>query len=1117
MIVELVNTINSHFGLNLPATQLYDHPNINRLAQHIGQLPLSAPQPEIKTYVSGKNSALLITGPGKIEDLEFVQLEIPSPAKEEVQIAVKAASVMLPDLLCVKGLYPSMPPYPFTPGFEISGTVIDVGAEVTDFRKGDQVFGITGQKFGGHAEQVNAPEAFLVHKPHSITHIEACCLPVAFLTAYYALEKGELQKGEKILIQSAASSTGLMALQLAQLKGAEIFATVGSDEKIEYLKNSGLKHVINYQRQDFTAFIQEQTQNQGVDVVFNMLSGDAIQGGMNVLNAHGRYLELAVAGLKTSQPLDLSNMVNNQSFYSLDLRKQILSQPQIVKKYLQILLQMLAQGEIRAPLGKVFAFKAAKEGYTCIQQRESIGKVVLQIHPDEPRPSRPEPVLKNRTNPDNQVAVIGAAGKFPGADDLQSFWQSLQQGRDAVTEVPSQRWPLNLYYDPEPNAEGKTYSKWGGFLNNADHFDAAFFNISPAEAELMDPQQRLFLQECFHALEDAGYNPEGLPSRKCGVFVGVKEGDYARRLEAAGRPLDAHTLSGSSSSILAARIAYILDLNGPNIAIDTACSSSLVAVHQGCRSIINRECDMALAGGVCVLTTPQMHIMTSKAGMLSSEGRCKTFDQDADGFVPSEGVGVVLLKSMEQAMQDNDYIYGVIIGSTINQDGSTNGITAPSAESQRDLQLETYRKFSIDPSYISYVEAHGTGTRLGDPIEIKALTESFQNYSKKQQYCAIGSVKTNIGHALAAAGIAGLLKVLLCLQHRKIVAGLNFRHPNPHIDFTESPFYVATALQDWEAKTRPRTAAVNAFGFSGTNCHMVVSEAPTRDRRASTVAASSYLFTLSAKTEWALQKKVQDLLSWLQQAAPSKSLEAVSYTLNWGRTHYPTRMAWLAGSLAEFRQNLLQPLQLSSSVHQDPSVIIQKLKNPVGADSYLQDLETLGKLYLQGADIDWQALYGKSKQQTLPLPTYPFAHKSYWIDSHPITSSDVAIGQKLQSYPLPEKEAQERRQSFYREANLLGALALIQTWQNLGIELREGNSYTLDELETQLGLLPSYTRLYPILLKILQMEGWIEIHQGRVAVTSAGQQIKAELPHLESRKEKLNRQYPELSSHVELL
>ncbi|MEK3684975.1 type I polyketide synthase [Paenibacillus sp. FSL R10-2736] len=423
------------------------------------------------------------------------------------------------------------------------------------------------------------------------------------------------------------------------------------------------------------------------------------------------------------------------------------------------------------------------------------------------------------------IAIVGLSGRFPGAASARELWRNLRDGVASTGEIPASRFDIRAWYDEDRKADQKTYCTVAGLLDHVDEFDPLFFNISPKEAEIMDPQQRIFLEEAWKALEDAGYSDQAVQDTRCGVFVGCAPSDYTKHLEANRLSNTADAFTGTSSSILAARISYFLNLKGPSISIDTACSSSLVAVHQACVSLWNEECDMALAGGIRLMITPDSMVQSSQMEILSAQGVCRPFDQEADGTLLSEGVGVVVLKPLKQALENRDHIYGVIRGSGVNQDGRTNGITAPSVNSQIQLEKRVYEKFRIDPAEINYVEAHGTGTALGDPIEVKALTEAFREFTQDSQYCALGSVKANIGHATMAAGVAGMIKILLSLKNRQIPPLIHYNRLNEKIRLDGSPFYINTELVDWpENKRGSRMAAISGFGFSGTNCHIVIEE-----------------------------------------------------------------------------------------------------------------------------------------------------------------------------------------------------------------------------------------------------------------------------------------------------
>ncbi len=499
---------------------------------------------------------------------------------------------------------------------------------------------------------------------------------------------------------------------------------------------------------------------------------------------------------------------------------------------------------------------------------EPLSELTAITTPAQPPPqtvTAAKPVSR-LAGPQEPIAVIGMSGRYPGAADLDSYWQNLTRGVDSVTTIPKSRWNTADYYDKTPGVPGKTNSKWLGVLEDMDCFDPLFFMISPAEAEGIDPQHRLFLEEGWRAFEDAGLNREALSNSRCGVYLGIMSNEYAYL---ASKNPDEISVSGNSFAIAAARIAYYLNLKGPAIPIDTACSSSLVAAHLACQALANREIDTALVGGVSLYLGPEPYLGLSASGMLAADGRCKTFDNRADGFVPGEGVGAVVLKRLVDAEADGDRIEAVIIGSGINQDGKTNGITAPSATAQAALEREVYRRNGITPDSIGYIETHGTGTKLGDPIEIEALTKVFREAGAAGP-CALGSVKSNLGHTSAAAGVASLHKVIHCLQQGKLVPSLHFQQANSHLNLAASPFYVNTETKDWRNGDKPRRAAVSSFGFSGTNAHLVVEEyrpvnPPPRPERDS-------LIPLSAKNADRLLASAERLLHYLRAgSAPAQA------------------------------------------------------------------------------------------------------------------------------------------------------------------------------------------------------------------------------------------------------
>ena len=586
------------------------------------------------------------------------------------------------------------------------------------------------------------------------------------------------------------------------------------------------------------------------------------------------------------------------------------------------------------------------------------------------------------------VAVIGMSGRYPDAADLDRYWDNLRAGRDSVREIPPSRWDVERYYDARPQRKGKTTGKWLGLLDDADCFDPLFFNISPAEAEGLDPQQRLFLEEAYKAFEDAGYDPQSLSTKRCGVYLGISGSEYSFLVHNAGGEVNGAT--SGSNAIAAARIAYFLNLKGPALAIDTACSSSLVALHLARQALLAGEIDLALVGGVSLYLLPDTFVGMSEAGMLSPEGKCKTFDNSADGFVPGEGVGALVLKRLPDAETDRDHIHGVVAATGTNQDGKTNGITAPSATSQIDLLRAVYDDHGIDPATVGYVETHGTGTKLGDPIELDALSTVYRERSVPTGSCAIGSVKSNIGHTSAAAGVAGVQKALLGLRHRLLVPSLHFDTPNEHFDFTASPLRVSTSVEAWEPRGgHPvRRAAVSSFGFSGTNAHVVVDE--YRTTRPSAPRAESAVIVLSAKTTEQLRDAARNLLDFLERE-PHTALADLALTLQVGREVMDHRLAFVANSVAGVVTGLRDHLSGGDAVRTG--------RVPGGPVSWAEETEdrkarvraliaagdhrAVAAAWVEGYAVDWRAVHPAPQPHRISLPTYPFARERYWVESTP--------------------------------------------------------------------------------------------------------------------------------------
>ncbi len=1003
--VELIDRLNTALGITLKTIVIFDHPTIVDLTAFIlgrhgeavaaraaAERPTapSAPAPASAApaasapaaspaltpvpvatraddpmdvgpaapSVPGEFRAVCFTRPGSPRQLTIVPIEPMAPGPGEVEIQVKAFPINFSDLLLAKGLYPIMPDYPFTPGVEVSGVVRRVGPGVSTVRPGDEVIALTRPEMGGQASVVLTDENFAVRKPANISHEEACGFPAAFLAMYLAFEWAQVRAGERVLVPGATGTNALIAVQLAQLAGAEVVATAGSPAKVDFLAGIGMREAIDHERADVVAEVLARTGGRGVDVVINTLGGRAIQQGLSVLAPEGRYVEIAVFGLQSSGPLDLSRLVDNQRFYSLNAKKHFLQHPERRAEYLRTMAAYLESGKVKPFVGHALPFDRILEAYALKEDRTTVGRIVVTVPDPAPataaEPARPAPLAA----PAVDIAVIGMAARFPGARDVDELWANLAAGFGAIREVPESRWSNARFFDPDPANLAATYCRWGGFLDDVDCFDAPFFTISGKEAEQTDPQQRVFLEEAWRALEDAGYTGDRLAGQACGVFVGAGASEYLTRMNEAGVVKQAQAFWGNEASILAARISYFLNLKGPSIAVNTACSSSLVALHLACQSLLAGETAMALAGGAFITLAPDYFIVASNGNMLSPEGRCKTFDASANGFGPGEGVGVLVLKPLDRALRDGDQIHGVIKATAINQDGRTNGITAPSGLAQTEVELAAYRRAGIDPASIGYVEAHGTGTPLGDPIEVEALTNAFRSYTDRKGFCAIGSIKTNIGHTAAAAGVAGVIKVLLSFRHGKLPPSRNFERPNPLIDFANSPFFVNTELRDWPPDpARPRRAAVSGFGFSGTNAHVVLEEAPHRARSVPP-PQPVVAVPVSAHTPTALDARLDRLAAWLDGPGGAYSLPEIGYNMQVFREHWPVRAVFLARDRADLARQI-----------RDRAPFTQREG----------DVADLAARYLAGQDVDWRAWWAGARCDRIPLPGYQFDRHRYWF------------------------------------------------------------------------------------------------------------------------------------------
>lgn len=599
---------------------------------------------------------------------------------------------------------------------------------------------------------------------------------------------------------------------------------------------------------------------------------------------------------------------------------------------------------------------------------------------------------ENDPKDDYAVAIIGIAGRFPGADNVDELWEIIKNNRDAISEIPEERWDWKKYYGKTGEALDKTKAKWGGFINNIDQFDADYFNINPKEAEIMDPQQRITLETVYTALEDAGITPSQLKGSETGVYIGVMNNDYALMLRRYPE-LSKHAYTVvNSDTILANRISYLLDLRGPSEPVKTACSSALIAIHRAAEAIRSKECTMAIAGGVNATLIPETTLMISNGGMLSETGRCWSFDERAGGYVRSEGVGMIILKSLHQAQKDGDRIYGLIRGSEENHGGRASSLTAPNPKAQKDLLVQAYRNAGIDPSRVSLIEAHGTGTALGDPIEIEALKNAFKHLFEEkninhpeQAFCGIGSIKANIGHAESASGVAGVIKVLMAMHHKILPGNPHLVRPNPYLHIKESPFYLLQDTKPWKHDSElSRIAGISSFGFGGSNAHVIIEEYPQPGAQYNTTHPAVIL--LSAKNKERLKEYARKLYEHIQQN-PSENLHSIAYTLQIGREHLEERVSWIAEDLdhltiqiADYLEN--GTIEFNGNTAQGKASL-KMLNETFDENTKLGLLKSSGyrqlaSLWCLGMKFDWGQLYKDSFPQKIKLPTYPFERKRYW-------------------------------------------------------------------------------------------------------------------------------------------
>ncbi|AOY76261.1 SDR family NAD(P)-dependent oxidoreductase [Clostridium formicaceticum] len=609
----------------------------------------------------------------------------------------------------------------------------------------------------------------------------------------------------------------------------------------------------------------------------------------------------------------------------------------------------------------------------------------------------------------NDIAVIGMHGLFAEASNLNQFWHNLCNKKDLIKEVPIDHWDYGPWYDENPKAKNKTYCKWGSFIDDVDKFDAAFFNISRREAEWMDPQIRLLLQSIYATGEDAGYINQ-LRGTNTGVFVGVCFHDYMDKIAAMNLPVDPYSGTGNVQAVVANRVSFLFDFTGPSISVDTACSSSLYALHYACQALRNKECNMAFVGGSNLLLSSLHYRYFCSISALSPTGRCHTFDEAADGYVPGECIASILLKPLQQAKRDGDRIHAVIKGSAALHGGYTPSLTAPSVEGEENVILKAWEDAGIDPETITYIEAHGTGTKLGDPIEINSVKKAFKRFTTKEQFCAIGSAKAHIGHTEGSAGIAGVLKVIMQMKQKQIPAMPKFNKLNPYIQLNKSALYINQELEEWRSLPGiPRRAGVSSFGFSGAYAHVVIEEYIPQDHDEGhsiiITPQNPAIIVLSAKNEERLQEQAQQLLKAIQeQQFKDNDLADMAYTLQIGREAMEERLAIIVASIKELEEKLDDFAKGQENIEDLYRGQVKRNKETLAVFAMDEEMQEaiekwiqrrkyakLLDLWVKGLVFDWNKLYGDVKPNRISLPTYPFVRERYWIPETKTKSGDSSI------------------------------------------------------------------------------------------------------------------------------
>ena len=1038
--VALINAINLRLGLMLPTTVLFDHASIAQLGAHISAisaispaleepssptaLSVAATLPKLEASVekikiipvgrgrrrhgeaiaapppavqqSPQNTGSLyrrvwLERPGTIDDLHIREDRLPPLGAHDVRIAVRAFSLNFGDLLCVKGMYPTQPAYPFTPGFEASGVVVAIGSKVSRVAVGDAVIALAGSTLGAHATALTCAETRVFACPAGLSFEAACALPGVALTMIECFKKAQLKPGERILIQTAAGGVGLIAVQLAKHAGADIYATAGSEAKLDYLASLGVPHRINYQKEDFEAAIQRLTHGQGVDVVINTLPGDAVQKGLNCLAPGGRYIEIAMTALKSARSIDLSGLTDNQVLYSVDLNKLSHGKPAILQESVLEMERLLAEGVISPTLGRTFNFNEIQNAYRWLQNRRNIGKVVVSI-PEEDRFDVDKTIaLAPQLEP---IAVIGMSGRFPGAPDVNAFWDNLIGNRDCIAEVPENRWHLDGFFNSdreEAIKKGMSYCKWGGFIEFDGRSPRSFLSGVLGDDEPDSTPYRLTVESIWSALESSGYTRSALKKgtqSRTGLYLGM-----IGELRGPGSDAAVQPMSSGSSSALVGHISKFFNFTGPTIAVDTLSASSATSIHMACLDLHYGNCNVAVVSGVMLLDEG-LYRRVCKANYMASGTERRSFAEGRDGALFGEGAATVVLKPLSQAIQDKDTILATI-KSTTSQFGDGSVETLSRAMSDNVLRA------NVPPRTITHVECSANGSPFGDELEYVATSRVFEAFTSDRNYCSIGSVKPNIGHLGPASGMSQLLKVIMQMRHGKLAPFMNATAFSPVLNRESSPFFLCSEIRPWPRQRVtaegaehevPRRAMINSFGYGGFYAGAIVEEYIDQNDARRSVHFSAgrprpQVIVLSADDKGDLTVKLNQLSEHLK-GNPQVSMDDLAYTLQIGREAMSYRWATVATGYDDLLDTLADPFQelrpektkngvffgcvASLSPRRKQMLAGADPQCPVWNDADESDLLNLASWWVDGGDVPWNER-APDDARRIALPAYPFA------------------------------------------------------------------------------------------------------------------------------------------------